>query len=406
MRVLQINAVYEFGSTGRNVAEIHRYLTERGEDSYVAYGEKKRTQSDRILYIGNVFDHKLHAFLSRLTGKQGYFSKHATKKLCKRLDSIQPDIVHLHNLHANFIHLPTLFRYLTDKKIATVLTLHDCWWFTGKCCHFELAGCDRWKSLCENCPQKRNNNPSLFFDFSKKMHMDRKRWFSQLDFGFIGVSDWITECGRVSCLSGAKKSERIYNWIDPAVFKPSDSTAVREKYGLGAHRVILAVSQGWCEAKGFSDILEIARHFKGDKLLLVGSVPDKKILPRNVITVDYVDSAQEMAALYGAADVFVNPSRMETFGKVTAEAMSCGTPAVVYDNTGCRELVPEGCGFVAENRNISDMIAKIEAVLAAKKASFSECCIKHARRNFDGDTNMEKYRLFYVEMVNRFGKKK
>ncbi len=399
MKVLQINAVYGFGSTGRNVAEVHGYLTEHGVDSYVAYGEKKTTTNDRVLYIGNTPDHKIHALLSRLTGKQGYFSKHATKRFCKALDDIQPDIVHLHNLHANFIHLPTLFRYLTDNKIVTVLTLHDCWWFTGKCCHFEEVGCDRWKSLCTDCPQKKNNNPSLFFDFSRKMHRDRKRWFSQLEFGIIGVSDWITECGRGSCLSNAKKSERIYNWIDTKVFAPTDDTAVREKYGLAGCHVILAVSQGWSEAKGFSDILAIARHFTQDKLLLVGCVPDVRGLPDNIITVDYVDGAREIAALYSAADVFINPSHMETFGKVTAEAMACGVPAVVYNNTGSRELVPDGCGFVAENRNISDMIAKTEAVLTTGKAHFSECCIQNARRNFDSDTNMGQYMIFYSEMV-------
>jgi glycosyltransferase involved in cell wall biosynthesis len=47
----------------------------------------------------------------------------------------------------------------------------------------------------------------------------------------------------------------------------------------------------------------------------------------------------ELAHLYAAADVFVFPSRSETFGLVMAEAMSCGTPVAAYPVDGPLEVL-------------------------------------------------------------------
>ena len=60
MKILQINATYGRGSTGRNVQEQHEYYLSQGVDSYVAYairGEK----TEKTFRIGTTLDHKFHA---------------------------------------------------------------------------------------------------------------------------------------------------------------------------------------------------------------------------------------------------------------------------------------------------------------------------------------------------------
>ena len=135
MKVLQINAVYGFGSTGRIVQDIDLLLQEENIQSYVAY-QKSKSLIANGYKIGNPIDWKLHAFLTRCTGNQAAFSIIPTQKLIEHIDTIKPDIIHLHNVHSNFLNLYYLLEYIKKKEIALVLTLHDSWFFTGKCFHF------------------------------------------------------------------------------------------------------------------------------------------------------------------------------------------------------------------------------------------------------------------------------
>jgi len=150
VKVLQVNAVYGEGSTGRLVQELDAELNRSGVDCVVAYSGSERTVGYQI---GNPLDRKIHALGSRVTGKQAYFSAASTRRLLDFMRSESPDVVHLHNLHSNYINLPVLLRYLGECDIATVVTLHDCWFYTGKCCHYTLSDCSRWQSGCGSCPR-------------------------------------------------------------------------------------------------------------------------------------------------------------------------------------------------------------------------------------------------------------
>ena len=130
MKVLQINAVYNLSSTGRTCSQLQDYIN--NNTSYecktaFCYGGN---ENDGYI-IGSKLDRNIHGFLSRLFGKQGYYSFSSTKKLISYMDDYKPDVVHLRNLHGNYINLPLLFDYLSKKKIPVVVTLHDCWFYTG-----------------------------------------------------------------------------------------------------------------------------------------------------------------------------------------------------------------------------------------------------------------------------------
>lgn len=402
MRILQINATYGFGSTGRNVWETHEFLTAHGAESFVAYGERKTAVDDHVFYIGSLADHKLHALLSRVTGLQGYFSRLATKKLCRRMDKIRPDLVHLHNLHSNYICLPVLFRYLEKKKIPVVVTLHDCWLFTGKCCHYIYADCNAWQTGCGNCPQLSSNNKSWFFDTAARVYCDKKRWFSAVKLGVIGVSDWITGEAKKSLLGHAAQINRIYNWIDTGLYAPcrkKEKSAIRARFALDREKpIILAVSQEWNENKGLCDLEAIAAALPGAIILTVGDLPAGYILRDNMKNIPYIGEPQTLAQLYSACTVLVNPSRAETFGKVTAECLACGTPAVVYDNTGSRELANGHVCLCAENRNPADMVKKIEELLSDLTVT-ADACRAYSVKHFEQGKNLMEYLTFYERML-------
>src|SRR5699024_10108143 len=116
MHIVQINAVNGIRSTGRTVKELDNFLKEKGHKSTIVYSDGIST--DNSYQIGCKIDRKVHALMSRVTGLQGYFSKRSTRRLLKHMNKVNPDIVHIRNLHSNFINMPMLFSYLAKNKIA------------------------------------------------------------------------------------------------------------------------------------------------------------------------------------------------------------------------------------------------------------------------------------------------
>lgn len=402
MKIVQINAVYGYSSTGRNVAEMHEYFWQRGIESFVFTSDKEYL--DKHIYrIGDKWDHKLHALYSRVWGLQGYFSQSATRRMIRQIDRIVPDVVVLHNLHANYIHLPLLLDFLAKKDIATLLVLHDFWFMTGHCCHYTSIGCYKWQTECHHCPLLHTYNKSLFFDRSRKIYRDKKRLFQAIPrLGVIGVSRWVLQEARQSFLKEAKLLDFIYNWIDLSVFHPLPTASLGEKLNLSSSDfVVLGVAQGWSPAKGLNQFMEIARKMPDVKVVLVGRFPTDISVPCNLLTVGEVNTPQKLAEYYSMADVFVNPSIQETFGKVTAEALACGTPVVGSNTTATPELIPASCGFTFSPSDVDDLLKKVALVRERGKQAYSEYCQRLASENFGKEGQIAKYIQCFHQLLSR-----
>lgn len=402
--VLQINAVYATKSTGRTCLELDKELTRRGIDSHTAASAMPPHYKNEAFEIGSPLDHKLHALLSRLTGLQGYFSKKATKELISHIKELSPSVVHLRNLHANFINLPLLLGFLAKEDIPTVITLHDCWFFTGKCTHYTSEACYKWKESCGNCPQLRKDNKSWFYDQTSKMLNDKSVLLTNIPrLGVVGVSDWLTEQARKSILKNASIVKRIYNWIDLDAFRDTKSTAeYRRKNGLlSSDFVVLGVASSWGERKGINDFIELASKLKGEAFFFIVGKLDKGVnFPDNVIHIPEINSPEELADVYSSADVFVNLSLEETFGKVTAESLACGTPVVVYDSTANPELVGERCGYIVPPGEVSAVAQFLLKVKGRGREYYSESCREFAKENFCMKGRVCDYVSLYRELVN------
>lgn len=399
MNIVQINAVYGKGSTGRTTRELDEYLQANGHNSYAVVSETN-TYNPNVYIVGNKLDKKAHALLSRLLGLQGYFSVISTIKTLKHISKCNPDIVHLRNLHANYINIPMLLRFLAKKDIATVVTLHDCFIYTGKCTHYTIQGCHKWKTGCHTCPKLKNDNPSWFFDRTKTMWKDKKKCFGNIPrLAVVGVSDWITQEAKQSLFSNAKLLQRIYNWIDLSVFYPRDN--VSNKYlSFDSEFSILLMSAGWdTNSDKFKDVLKLS-NMLGDnvKILLAGNGIEKFRLPKNIKAVGYISDTDELANLYSSVDVYVHMSYEDTFGKVIAEALACGTPAIVYDSTALPELVSEGCGYIVPKGNIKDVFDCILEIKKKGKKAYSQACIKKVVNNFSKDLCAQEYLRLYEKI--------
>jgi glycosyltransferase involved in cell wall biosynthesis len=403
MKILQINAVSAISSTGRICSELSDYLNNNGHEGYIAY-------SAGIPYhkgykIGSKFDAKMHGLYSRVFGTQAYFSKNATRKLLIYISELKPDVVHLHNLHSNYINLKLLLNYLANKDIPTVITLHDCWFYTGKCTYYTVDNCNKWQSGCGRCPRLKQDNPSWFFDRTPKMLQDKKDWLQLIPrLAVVGVSDWITDEARKSFLSSAKVLTRIYNWIDLDMFKPVDGSAVRQKLGITDKYVILGVASGWSNRKGLDKFIELSNIIPLEMMIvLVGGLSSNINFPDNIIHIPETHNAAELAEYYSMADVYVHLSPEETFGKVIAEALSCGTPAIVFNSTACPEVVGDECGIILNEFQTTEVLKAILTIRENGKSYYSTNAVNRVRQKFNATLIMEEFTALYKQMINHVG---
>ena len=401
MKVVQVNAVYEYSSTGRTTTEMHDFLRTHGVESYV-FCSNKHIPEINVYQVGNKRDYKIHSLMSHLTDSQGLHSKRSTKQLLKQLDGIQPDVVVLRNLHANYIYYPALLKYLMKKDIATIVVLHDVWMFTGHCCYYTEDHCDKWLTGCHHCPALGKYNKSWFWDTSVsnfKRKYDLFRAIPRL--AVIGVSKWVAEEAKKSPIfANAKYIDYIYNWIDLNKFKPVDGVLIREKLGLGNRFTIVSCAQGWSEVKGLLKIFEVAKQMPEERFVLVGRMVYEGELPSNVITVGVTASTDELARYYSMADTLLVCSVQETFGKVSAEALACGTPVIANNSTANPEIAGDECGLSFENNSVDEIIFAVKKMKADGKFSLSHKCVERATTEFNFDLQAAKYMKLFNDMIS------
>ena len=400
MKVVQINAVYGHGSTGTIVRDIESLCEQAGIECFVVSPDKRVLEAKRGYVIGNKIDHTIHAVLARLHGKQAYFSTIPTKHLLNWLNEIKPDIVHLHNLHSNYIQLNLLLDYLAKKDIKTIITLHDCWFYTGGCFHYTAAGCNKWLTVCENCPKQKQDTPAIFSKHSRQILEDRKRYLLKIPHLFItGVSQWMANEPLKSFLKDVPNYV-IHNGIDMEVFKPTLSD-LRNRLGLNGKYVILGPASKWLAPVNEKVLREFAQMMQPDEvLLLFGVCQDTGSLPNNVMPFGYTKNREELAALYTMADVFVNTSREDSLSLINLEAQACGTPVVTFDQTGPKETVDNVNSFYVPVGNTGHLCEAVRIARKRYSKEISQNCRNFVKDKFDINENYKKYIDLYKLIDN------
>lgn len=342
------------GSTGGIMMREHRELLAAGNDSYAFWGRGRDAEDDHECKFASDIGVKIDVLQTRLDGRAGFHSEQATKRLLAHLDRINPDIVHLHNLHGYYLNIAMLFDWLAHHDCKVEWTLHDCWAFTGHCAYFTYVGCSQWQSHCahtEPCPQL-NTYPKTFCKSScAKNFEDKRRLFTRIPaerMTLVTPSCWLEGLVKKSFLRQYPVVVR-HNEIDRTVFKPTPSD-FKERVGIGDRFMILGVASPWTERKGLGDFMRLARELDSERfaIVLVG-LSKRQIdeLPDGIIGIMRTDSQRELAEIYTAADLFFNPTREDNFPTVNLEAEACETPVITYDTGGCYETIQlRGSGVI------------------------------------------------------------
>lgn len=401
MRIVEINA-FENGSTGKIMMSIANHARKLGHKvdtfSTIVFsttGPAPKAANIDHYYFSSYPENMIHYVLAQLTDGNGLFSTFATIRLIRKLEKIKPDILQLHNLHEFCINVPLLFKYINRNKINTVWTFHDCWAFTGHCMHFDNAKCEKWVNGCGNCPQK-YVNPRSRVDFSARMWKKKRKVLSNTKtLTIVTPSEWLAELTQRSFFH-KRDIQVINNGINTSIFSPRSSD-FRDKYNLDSKHIVLGVASDWTYLKGIDIFIKLSKELdESFAVVLVGVSPGVE-LPVSVIGINRTSSQNELAEIYSSADIFVNPTREDTFPTVNIEALACGTPVITFRTGGSPEIISEECGMVVDKDDYDALKSGIIEICEGRLFNRDKC-VEHAWQ-YTSEKCTTEYISLYEKMI-------
>ena len=398
MKLLEINAVTT-GSTGSIMNNLARVAAERGIDARCSFGLRRQDKIDKTsknIAINGWMHHKFNCLLGRLFGLNDLLSFHSTKSFIKKIKAFNPDVIHLHIAHGNYLNIKMLFRFFSKYKKPIVWTMHDCWAVTGRCPHFLSLRCNKWKSDCSSCKYPKKDYPASFINNSKSMLKLKRELFSSLDnFTIVTPSEWLKKVLQESFLA-KNEITVINNGIDLSIFNPVKSS-FREENGIVDKKIVLAVASFWNCKKGLYEIIKLSSLLDDSYQIVIVGTSDEvdKILPSGILSIHRTNSPRELAKIYSESDLFINPTHEDTFPTVNIEALACGIPVLTSSNGGAPEIIDNSCGLVADFLDMPSVVHKIKYIIDNKNLFSKENCLKRASF-FDKNNCFDKYiKLFY-----------
>jgi len=400
-KLFQICVEGNTGSTGRMAESLGILALQQGWESFIAFGRFPRTSKSNLIQIESNWGIFLHGLQTRFFDRHCLGSKQATRKLIAQIKAIKPDIIHLHHLHGYYINIEVLFNFLAKASIPVVWTFHDCWSITGHCAHFDFIGCNKWMTECNHCPQTKEYPASFLIDRSRKNYRLKKELFtSVLSMRVVTVSNWLDGIVHNSFMRDIPRHV-IYNGIDIDLFKNENYCNVKEKLEIVNRFMILGVSSPWGKRKGLNDFIELSKIIGKDDIIVLVGLDDAQIkdLPFNIIGITRTENQEQLKDLYATADVFLNLSVEETFGLTTAEALACGTPAVVYNATACPEVIDSETGIIVSKNDFKGLLDAIDTIKKKGKEYYSVKCRTRAVKNFNKNDRLQEYIDLYEKIM-------
>ena len=405
-KILQIGIEVNSGSTGKITEQIGAVARKNGFESYITYARGFNPSDSNVIKIGNKLSIFMHLLRTRFCGDHLNGSKFATIKLIKKVKSIRPDIIHLHQMHGYFLNIPLLFNFLKEYNKPVVWTLHDCWAFTGHCTHFSIEKCNKWTSECNNCPKINNYPKSLHIDNSKSEFYAKKKLFNGIqDLTIVGVSNWMANQAKMSFLNNnTTQITTVLNGVDTSLFYPrKNRKEILEKYNLDhQNKYVITAGTTWEKAKGLDDYQKLSKILPDNVQLIMVGVDSNlsSKLPSNIKCFKRTESQVELAEFFSISELLLCLSYQESFGLTPIEAMACGTPAIVYDNTALGELVTKNTGELVETGNVELVLSKINKILNKGKMFYHDACIDSVKSTYDKEITYKNYINIYNKLLN------
>lgn len=405
-KILHINSVYGVGSTGRLTQCLHRSLRDDGFDSVVLYGRGPQAHDREVFRVCDDLYGRAQSFVSRFTGMPYggcTLSTAATVRLIRRE---RPDIVHLQCVNEHFVNVYALVRWLRERQIRTVLTLHADFMFTANC--GSALGCEGWRDGCRACHDVKRATKSLILNRTAKSYEKLRAAFNGFgnNLSVVSVSPWLTERASSSPMLGGFRHLTITNGVDVDVFHPIKPEDISQLCDIGNRKVVLHVTAQFDDVpghlKGGSYVFELARRMKDDSVtfVVIGPSRTSSAIPKNVQMIGELSDINELARWYNVASCTLLTSKQETFSLVCAESLCCGTPVVGFQAGGPESVAcPEGSSFVPFG-DMDALEACVRDAVVGKRLQRAAVA-ERARSMYANDTMVKKYEEEYGRMLCR-----
>ncbi len=214
---------------------------------------------------------------------------------------------------------------------------------------------------------------------AKPYALRKMRAAAQQAAGLLAVSQALAEdMGSIGL--PAEKITVHYTGLDRATFRPLDRDRSRERleaeFGVPADGPLLASLGALIPRKGQRFVVEALARLPGVRLALVGEGADRAMLESLATGLDVADRVHFLGALgherlpivLSAADAMVLPSASEGLANAWVEALACGTPLVITDAGGARELVTSDTAGRIVARTAEGVTQGVREILSAQLA--------------------------------------
>jgi glycosyltransferase involved in cell wall biosynthesis len=410
MKIALLNTYDKPGGATRACLRLLSGLSAAGVESSMLVREKSVDISE-VVAVGSQLDGFIRALIDGIPlhlypNRQlhVFAPAWAPGRAIPEVSRLEPDLVHLHWVVNGFVRIEDM----SALNCPVVWTLHDSWPFTGGC-HLPI-GCTRYEQSCGRCPVLGSVNEN---DLSRRVWKRKQKSWSDLPFTVVAPSRWIAEKARSSSLFRNRRIVIIPNGIDTAFYCPGDKIEARKKLGLpeNCKLILFGAIHALSDLNKGLDLLQSAissvnfSHWQNTELILFG-VDEGATLPDCGMPVrcfEFVTDEEQMVLLYRAADLFIVPSRQETFPYVIMEAMSCGTPCVAFSVGGIPDLITHGeTGYLATPYIVDDLATGIVDLLDNEKLRTS-MAVKSRRSiedNFSLQLMAQRYINLYQNLIS------
>lgn len=401
------------GGTGVAAVRLHKCLTQKGITSKLYHRYHGLSYQN-----SQIIDERYRSWLWRQV------ENFAIQYQWRRINSergifIYPNWFYQSGLsdfgETDIINLHLIFRWLdlssflssVPLNIPVIWSLHDMHPITGGCQH--ALDCDRFTTHCCDCPnlKKLGNRDQAWKNFELKAKL-----YQRINLHFVGNSTWTTAQAEKSTLSKYARSIRtIHLGIDTNDYKPIDCSIAKAALRVKPDdfAIAFACADLSDKNKNLSVLLEaISQLAKNHSITLIlfgsGQIP---VLNSQITTLylGQLSSPHLQSLAYSAADIFVMPSKIESFGLTALESMACGTPVLAFRTGGIPDLVIHGeTGWLADEVGSAESLYQglywmlqnpIERLLLGKAAR------ERVEREFTADLMANRYINLYQEMMSK-----
>ena len=311
--------------------------------------------------------HTVEAFsLVRADRNQGDYPE-----LLEAIRGFEPDLVVLGNFHA-VERSSVQFLEKLESEWSCFWVTHDFWLLTGRCAY--MGSCPKYLEICDAmCPTADEYPPLPRAEIAPAWRAKRAFLGRARQLRLLANSSWAHQRAEqaLAGIPGCRIAvDPIKLGFPVEAFASIDRRQARKALNIADDEVCLAFSSSSIsDSRKGSDLLVAALQLLQAKklvLLLIGRVDTRlDIEGVRAIYTGYLDDQEKIAQALGAADLYVAPSREETFGQVFIEAALAGTPSVGFAASGIADAIIDGItGFLVQEISAKALAQRLDTLLA------------------------------------------